>query len=426
MKKTTLIIVLSLAVAGMVFAGGSKDTATKDGKIVLNVLGYGDNANSEGQTFMRIVSEFESEYPNIDINEEMLYDQAYHQKVTARLASGDVPDVAYMGSDSRWGAPWDEAGQHVDMKEELVKSGMYDLDKIGPDNSKGEYFYVPHGTANYCTPMYVNTELLKKYGFSVPTKYADLKAMVSKAKADGIDVLGIHGADAWAWGSCLFSTILAQTTGDENWVSKAVAGEKTFSDPDFVAAYSFLKTMVDDGVLSPDSVLVDDGTGKSNFSAGKYICYMDGQWGAGGFSLERQEAMVMIPFPEVPGAKGNINTLAAAKQVGYGYTQKCVDEGKVDAAMKFINYFNSAAEVTQRLRDGAITGTVLKDYTMPDDMPTVVILKNSLSQYKITPVIDSILSGTANDTLLIGCQKVVTGQLSPEAAAKAIDVELNR
>ncbi|MCI1209297.1 MAG: extracellular solute-binding protein [Treponema sp.] len=424
-KKVVMTCMLAAAAAGLVFAGGSKDKKASDnGKTVLSVLGYGTNANQEGLTFKRIVKAFQEENPDIVIEDEMLFDEAYHQKVTARLASGDVPDVAYMGSDARWGGPWDEAKQHADMRADMEASGLYDMAKIGPDTADGKYYYVPLGTANYCTTMFVNTDLLKKLGFGVPKTYADLKAMVSKASANGVEVLSIHGADAWTWGSCLLSTVLAQTTGDKDWVNKLVAGKVKFTDPDAVASLAFLKTMVDDGVLSSDSILVDDGTGKSNFSSGKYICYLDGQWGAGGFTPERQEQMTIVPFPAVPGAKGNIDTLAAAKQVGYGYTKACVDAGKTAAAMKFINYYNSVEETTQRLRDGGVTGSILKDYKMPDDMPTVIKLKNKLGVYKITPVIDSILTGAPNDALLTGCQQVVTGELTPKQAAEAVQAAL--
>lgn len=424
--KVVIACAFIVGVASMGFASGSKDSKAKDSVVELSVLAYGDNASAEGTSFVRIVEEFEAANPNIKVNSELLFDQAYHQKVTARLASGDVPDVAYMGSDARWGAPWDEAGQHTDMKASIVESGLYDLDKIGADTADGKYFYVPLGSANWCTPMFVNTELLAKYGADVPTTYEDLKALVAVAKADGVEVLSIHGADAWAWGSCLFSTIVAQTNGDNNWIQDADDGKNKFTDPEFVNAYKFLKTMVDDGVLSADSILIDGGTGTSNFSNGKYICYMDGQWGAGSFSQERQNNMVMMPFVAIPGAKGNTNTLAAAKTVGYGYTQSCVDAGHVDAAMKFINYYNSAVEVEQRLRDGALTGTVLKDFVMPDDMPVVMKLKDSLSGYAITPVIDSIITGAANDAILTGCQQVVIGDLTPMEAAEAVEAKMDR
>ena len=115
--KKILTIACVLMVATSLFAAPKKAKKAKKGaknQVVLNVFGYGDNSNSEGQTFKRIVDEFMAENPDIKIDYELLYDEAYHQKAVSRLAAGDVPDVAYMGADARWGAEWQEAGQQID------------------------------------------------------------------------------------------------------------------------------------------------------------------------------------------------------------------------------------------------------------------------------------------------------------------------
>ena len=108
-KKVMLVALFAVLAVGLVFAGGSSEA--KSNKVTLNIMGYGDNANAEGVTFKRICDEFMAENPDIVINYELLYDEAYHQKAVARLAAGDVPDIAYMGADARWGASWQEAGQ---------------------------------------------------------------------------------------------------------------------------------------------------------------------------------------------------------------------------------------------------------------------------------------------------------------------------
>ena len=136
MKKTLKIVgvfLFALGVVSIASAAGNKepakDTAAAPEKIVVNAMAYGDNSNQEGVNWVRIVKSFEKENPNIEIKYEMLYDEAYHQKVVARLASGDVPDLAYMGADARWGAPWKEASQQYDMRS-LIDPEMYNLDLI--------------------------------------------------------------------------------------------------------------------------------------------------------------------------------------------------------------------------------------------------------------------------------------------------------
>lgn len=393
-----------------------------DGK--LNILGYGDVAEKDGKSFVRIVEAFKVANPNIEVVYEIFSGEPYHQKVTARLASGDVPDVAFMGSDARWGSAWKEAGQQVDMTD-YINTAKYDLSLFGgADNVAGDYFYVPDGSPGAITVMFANVTLLTSLGLTLPTTYADMKAMVSKATEEGIEVFGTQGKNSWALGSCVFSNFIAQTSGIADWPEKAAAGEEKFTDPEFIAALEFLKTMVTDGVLSKDSVHVDQSTMISKFNDGKYLFVMSGNWDTGRFSEELQKTMKLIPFPAIPDAKGQANTVAGVKSTGYGITKTSVDRGGADLAMKFIDFFNSEAEVTQRLREGSIVAPVLKDYTMPSDLPSYVARRAELVAMVQghTQTIDMFIGGATNDTLNDGLQEIVAGTKRPQALASEVQV----
>jgi raffinose/stachyose/melibiose transport system substrate-binding protein len=422
-KRIIMILVALLAATGLVFAAGQGDKAGQaGGPVTVRAMAYGDNSNQEGQNWVRIVKAFEEANPNIKIDYEMLYDEAYHQKVAARLAAGDVPDLAYMGADARWGKPWAEAKQQFDMKPYIDK-GYYDLSLIPPMGPNGEIYEIPLGTSNICTVLYANTELLSSLGLKLPKTYDDLVAMVPKAKAAGIDVITIDGADGWAWGSCFMSAVVARVSGDANWVSKAVAGKNKFTDPAFVDSLAVLQRFVKDGVISDKSVLVDYGANLSNFSNKKALFLIQGQWAAGGIDPAVADKTAMLPFPKLPGEKGNAGSVAAAIQVGYGITQAGSKDPAVrDAAMKFLQYFYSEPETTQRLRDGAIVAPILKNYKVPEDLPAIVKQKVSLAQNaKNTDVIDAFLGGAANDALIAGCQKIVTGAAQPAEIAAEVE-----
>jgi raffinose/stachyose/melibiose transport system substrate-binding protein len=408
-------------------AQGVQETAAPQ-KVVVKAMAYGDNSNQEGVNWVRIVDAFEKANPNIDIDYEMLYDEAYHQKVVARLASGDVPDLAYMGADARWGLPWKEAGQQFDHRP-YIDANYYDLALIPPMGLNGEIFEIPLGTSNITTVLFMNEDLVKKLGFSAPKTYEDLVAMVPVAQKAGLEVVSIDGADGWAWGSCLMSTIIARMSGDSQWVSKAVAGTYKFNDPAMVASLEFLARMVKDGVISAKSVLVDYGANVSNYSNGKALFMVQGQWVAG--SIENPavaEATKMLAWPKLPGEKGTPGSVAAAIQVGYGLTKKGATNATVrEAALKFIRYFYSHEETTQRLRDGAIVAPILKNFVVPADLPTIVKQKVVLAQSApTTDVIDAFLSGAANDELNTGMQKIVSGQATAKEIADKVESLVKR
>jgi raffinose/stachyose/melibiose transport system substrate-binding protein len=418
MKKALVILLVLVLLGVTAFAGTQK----KAGKVVVKAMAYGDNSNQEGQNWIRIVDTFEKQNPNIDISYEMLYDEAYHQKVTARLASGDVPHLAYMGADARWGLPWKEAGQQVDHRP-YMDTSYYDM-KLVPDmGPNGEIYEIPLGTSNICTVLYMNKELVESLGFTTPKTYEDLVAMAPKAKEAGLDVVSIDGADGWAWGSCLMSGIIARLSGDAHWVSKAVEGGNKFTDQVFIDSLAMIARMRKDGVISEKAVLVDYGANISNFSTEKALFMVQGQWAAGGIDPAVADKTLMLSWPKFPGEKANMaGSVAAAIQVGYGITQAgAADPAVRDAAMKFIKFFYSEPETTQRLRDGAIVAPILKDYQVPADLPSIVKQKVGLAQSAInTDVIDAFLSGAPNDALNAGMQKIASGTATPEEVAQEV------
>jgi raffinose/stachyose/melibiose transport system substrate-binding protein len=419
MKKVLVLFLVLVVIGASAFAGTTKKTDTK---VVVKAMAYGDNSNPEGQNWLRIVDAFEKANPNIDIDFEMLYDEAYHQKVTARLASGDIPHIAYMGADARWGAPWKEAAQQVDHKP-FMDTNYYDMNLIPDMGPNGEIFEIPLGTSNICTVLYMNEKLVKSLGFAKPATYEDLVAMVSAAKAAGLSVVTIDGADGWAWGSCLMSCIIARLSGDAHWVSKAVAGQNKFTDKAFVDSLAMITKMVNDGVISSEAVLLDYGANISNFSTEKALFMVQGQWAAGSIDPTVADNTLMLAWPKFPGEKANMaGSVAAAIQVGYGLTKAgAADPAVRDAALKFLKYFYSEPETTQRLRDGAIVAPILKNYVVPADLPKIVKQKVGLAQSAaVTDVIDAFLSGAPNDALNAGMQEIASGTATAEDIAKKV------
>lgn len=417
--KKALLLLLVIAMVSIALIGCKKEADV----VTLNVMGYGDNSNQEGISWKRMIDDFQAENPGIVIVDELLYDEAYHQKVTARLAAGDVPHLAYMGADARWGAPWVEAGQQIDNRP-YIDAGYFDMSMIPEMGPDGERYYLPLGSSNITTVLFANEPLIQSLGFEIPNTYDDIVAMVPAAQAAGLQVISIDGADGWAWGSCLLSSLIARTSGDAMWVSKAVDGENKFTDDAMVDALGIIETMVADGVIDTKTVLVDYGANVSTFSNEQALFFIQGQWAAGGVeNPDVRNNMVLMPWPVMPGEKSaTAGSVAAAWQVGYGLTKQAVDDGVTEAAAKLLAYISREEEATQRLRDGAIVAPVIKGYKTPSDVPTEVAQKVALAQTAMTTeVIDAFLSGPPNDTLNAGMQKIVAGEATPAEIAAEVE-----
>lgn len=451
MKRiSTIILVLALALILVPFAmaGGKQETAPAAGKaaepaktepakaaepakaekIVIDAMAYGNNSNQEGLTWQRIVESFEKANPNITIKYELLYDPEYHSKVPARLAAGEIPDLAYFGPDARWGTPWKEAGQFWDHKP-FLDANYYDFKMIPPHGPNGEIYEVPLQASNMCTILFMNKALVESLGFTTPKTYEDMVAMVPAATKAGIDVLTIDGADGWAWASCLMSAVIARVSGDGSFISKTVAGQKKFTDKEWVDSLGFITRMVKDGVLKSKYVTVDYGTNQSIFGNKQALFMVQGHWAAQNIDPAVRDTMMLLPWPKLPGEKANMaGSIAAAPSVGYGLTKKGASDPKIrDAALKFINYFYSVPESEQRLRDGAIIAPVLKNFKVPDDLEEYSKQKVVLAQNNVmTEVIDSFLSGAPNDALMAGMQRIAAGQATAAQVAAEVDGLMNK
>ena len=420
MKKFVFLLIVGIMIAASGFANGGSDEPEK---VTLNVMGYGDNSGAEGINWTRIIAEYSEANPGVEIVDELLHDEAYHQKVTARLAAGDVPHVAYMGADARWGAPWSEAGQQIDNRP-YIDAAVYDMDLIPEMGPNGERYYLPLGISNITTVLFMNEPLVNSLGFSAPRTYEDLAAMVPAAREAGLEVVSIDGADGWAWGSCLLSAFIARTSGDPNWVSKAVAGQYKFTDDAMVNALGLIERMVADGVIDSKSVLVDYGANISAFSNEQALFFIQGQWAAGGVeNPDVRDNMELLAWPTLPGEKSGVaGSVAAAWSVGYGVTQVALDAGVEETAGDFLAYVNREEEATQRLRDGAIVAPVIRNYQAPSDLPSEVAKKIALAAEALsTEVIDAHLTGPPNEALNVGMQRIAAGEASPAEVAAEVE-----
>ena len=387
----------------------------------LDILAYGEEETSEGSKFKRICNEFMAVNPNIKIKYEILYDEAYHQRLVSRLADNNVPDIGYMGADERWGGYWQEANQQIDNTPYYPSN--IDTNLVPDFFGTGDKPYLPLGSSNFCTIIGVNMNLLNKIGGKLPTTYAEFKQLAALCKDNGIECLSTHGADAWVWGSCVMSAIIPRLTGDPKWIEKAVAGEVRFTDANFIAALDVLSQWVKDGILSETSATTTGETGLSNFASGRTLMYLDGQWGFSERNFgELSKDIKLIPIPPVPGEVGCAGSVAGAWQVGYGITRKGASDSKVLAAAKeWLKFFFSNEETIQLLEDGAIAGAIVKDFEVPEGMDPILKEKAKLGAYPSCYVIDSYLSGNANDVLNAGMQEIVAG--TKTASQVATDVQ---
>ena len=317
------IILIALIVI-CAFTGCSKDSRT-----VLRVLFYLDastpNAIADANLWF---STFEKNNPGVKIDRENLFDDAYHDKMRTYAAAGDLPDVLYVWPSGRSDYLHDQR-LLKDLAPFIAKDGIKNLFlplTMDPSQQQSGYMaMIPQGITT-THAFYVNLDVLNSVGLQPAKTYAELLAQVPILKAAGKQTVMIPAESTWVMQSCLFSMVAGRFAGAD-WHERVHSGQLKFTDPELVAAFSFIRQMYAEDVISRSAVGVSYGDGPGMFARGEGAYYIDGDWRVGDFltNAETGEALIspakqnnirISVFPDIPGSKINSSSSVI---LGVGY-----------------------------------------------------------------------------------------------------------
>jgi raffinose/stachyose/melibiose transport system substrate-binding protein len=421
--KRILIIGMALLVLATVSISAQKTP--------LVFLWYQDATAAGWSTDVAIWQKFKDTNPDIDLQQEILFSEAYHNKFSAYIAAGNIPDVFYL-----W--PSRRSSSAIIHDQKLAKNlapllgADFLKDFVAPaldvnQQSSKQLSELPQ-SFTYTTVMYTNKKLLSDNGLSVPKSYADMKAMVVKLRVKGIQTLILPNGDGWPAQSCLFSTITGRMLGDA-WVDQVIAGKVKFTDGAFVNALKFWQQMFTDGVISWTNMQMPYGDGPGLFAGGKAAFFIDGDWRQGAYLTDKSTGtalnepakqatdFALLNFPAIPGEK-NPGVVSAIAGVGLGISAKLpAGSDKEKAAVKLLKYYYGPEVSQLELETGAfiptrkgVTSEKLEPFTkmMPQYYATI---------NKTCYVIDGVLEASVFNTLNAGLQAIGLGAKTPAQVA---------
>jgi raffinose/stachyose/melibiose transport system substrate-binding protein len=287
---------------------------------------------------------------------------------------------------------------------------------LGAFTISGQVYGVPISTLSTSTIFY-NVDLFQKLGIAVPASYDELKAAVPKFKAAGVIPLLHQGSNLPLWPMWFFETF-AQTSGDPiGKTQKNLEGTAKFTDAPDVAAFALIKEWVDDGILSKDSLSVDQEGMRAAFAAGKSAMYYGGTWEIPALQQNvKNFKWGVFPFPKMPGTPG------APGHGGGADNGMCVSSSippeKLDAAVKFIEYLTRPEVATLYLAPEQPIAASIKGVPEVQDAYAVSLRKDTFpSTIKFLDWIWPSEVATATASAIAG---VVGGTLTPQQAAASV------
>lgn len=434
MKK---ILIAGLAVLALASAAFAKDSKKAKKQIVLTVLDYQDATSPNSFDDNKLIWDaFEKANPDIKIQREVLFNEPFHQKTAAYAASGNMPDVFYM-----WPAGRSSAIHEQKLAKDLLPllkkdklAGNYNPTCIDPANEGAGYLAeIPIGlTSSHM--LYVNKDVLKKCGLSVPKTYNELKAQVPVLKAAGYETVLMANMDDWVMQSCLFSMVCGRF-GGKDWAKKILTGKAKFTDAAMMKAVSFIKQMYDDGVLSQKTLATSYGDVVGLFASEKGAYLIDGDWRTGAFITDQstgkalidpakqESAIDLMIMPEIPGEvlhESNSTVLG----VGYGMSSK-IKKGseKEEAAWRLLKWLNGSYVQQRRLDTGASYPSLVKGVVFDKSKMEPLMIKRGAfyaAAKNPTPVFDSVFDASVASVCNTNLQALGLGKVTPAQVCAAM------
>ncbi len=409
MKKIGILVVAIMMVASVVQAE----------KMTLKMFYYLDLADPVATAnWDELMNGFKLKYPDIELEIEYLFDEAYHNKLQTMAVAGQIPDLIFLWPAKRTGYVTGR-GLMKDLRPWLKGHEDNFVDgSLAAQGPNGEIYELPEQmTATHV--MYTNDKLMKELGLTFPKTMDELLAQGETIRAAGYTPIAMTNKAGWQMQSCFLSA-LTERAGGMEWYDKAIVGDgASFADPEFVNALSVIDTLAKNEMFSPGINQADYGAALTEFVTEKAVYYIDGGWRinnlVGELTDEQKTYVSLYTFPDIPDQKGRPGSTASVAGTGFGMNAK-LDGDKAEAAWKWIWYYSGPEGSKIRQKNGALPAYKLPANDSLD--PMIKKLAKFIAETPAGYVIDAKMDGEGMDVLQSGIQEMILGAKTPEQVAK--------
>ncbi|WP_321302278.1 extracellular solute-binding protein [uncultured Sphaerochaeta sp.] len=273
MKRLLILAFVSFLIPSLLIAAGTKEAAT-DGVIELSVYHYLDQTDkTTAPNFQHLVDVFEAANPDIKLSFEYGYGESFHDKLQTMAMSGQLPDIVLLYPGERT-SQVTSAGLVKDLRPYLSghEDEFADM-AMQAQGDNGEIWELPEDIS-ITSIMYTNNRLLAELGLDYPKTYEELLAQGPVIRKAGLIPISIANKDAWPMQSCVAGMLVERACGME-WWDKALTGEASYDDPEFVYAMEIIKELNDKQMLSPGTNQLAYGQGLDDFVNERAVYLLD-------------------------------------------------------------------------------------------------------------------------------------------------------
>ena len=296
------------------------------------------------ETFLEeTISDFEALYPHIKVKSRLLSKFRIIENLNTLLPLGKGPDIFYADPMPFQAHPWVLNGYLLDLRELLdwsrFRKDAYELPWQYPD---GGIYGFPLEVAEYA--IYYNRKIFAEAGITIPSsgKFStgEFLNVVRMFRERGIIPIAIGNQDEGFASPMLLQGLLIRFAGAEK-IKKLPLHETLWTDPDIVAAFRYMKELVDTGIFPKDMNRLTFQQGRELFLRGKAAMCVDGTWffskiadKDGNLPGTWHDNLGAMDYPTVPHGKGN---RSIERITGWSYVVR-KDSPHIREAVQFLNF----------------------------------------------------------------------------------------
>ncbi|MFD4129433.1 extracellular solute-binding protein [Streptomyces globisporus] len=402
---TALVAALALAATA---CGSDDETGSKSSGELSGTVTWWDTSSvgSEDKVFKKLAEGFEKKHPKVDVKYvNVPFGEAQNKFKNAAQAGDGAPDV--IRSEVAWTPDFANLGYLAPLDGTAALKNQDDFLKQAVASTKYE-------DKTYAVPqvidsmgIFYNKKMFEEAGVEAPASLDDLKTVAKKIKdKTGKTGLYLRGDDPYYFLSFLY--------GEGGDMVDAGSKSVTIDKPEGVKAFKAVKALVDDGTAKTDA---SDGWENmmQAFKNGDVAMMINGPWAVAdtltGKEFTDKGNLGVAPVPAGSAAQG-------APQGGHNLAVYAGSKN-LDASYAFVEYMTSVDSQATAAGELNLLPTRTSAYAKKEavDSEIVGFFKPVVETAVERPWIPE--GGSLFEPLRIEYTKVLTGQTTPEKAAKA-------
>lgn len=390
-------------------------------------LGSPDAIQREGA-----VQRFRAENPHVDLTVEVSSHDQYLAQFNVNAAARALPDVFMInGADMDGvvngkliGDITDNLAADKEWGGALLPSSLTELQR------NGRTYAVPYGIiVNHV--IFWNESIFKSAGVAAfPKTWDELLAAVAKFKAAGVTPISLGNKGRWVVAAPYMGTLIHRTAGLD-WFGRLLKRQAKFTDPEFVAAVTLFKSLVDAGAFNADANSIDNVQQRQAYFNGRAAMMLEGSWAIPPLARDARpeviEATRLAHWPDVPNAKAPAGS--AEVGAGWAYAISSSLEGEKRAAgVALLRKLSDVQFGKERLAIGLLPAQNLGDISAIKVTPLLsgVATRLASGDLKPLPLFTFPLPRSIMDTLGISMQELIAGRKTPDRVAADLQAEYDR